>query len=184
MSFRWTDKGPSSQSYAFSNSHVWMWELDYKESWLPKNWCFLTVVLEKNLEVPWTARRSNQSVLKEISPECSLKRLMVKLQYFGHLMRRTDSLEDSDAGKDTRREEKGTTQDEMVGWHDRLNGHEFEQALAVGDGRGSLACCSPWGCKELDVTEWLNWTDINMSSWWKNALTKFNTQLNKNTKKY
>ena len=93
MSFRWTDKGPSSQSYAFSNSHVWMWELDYKESWLPKNWCFLTVVLEKNLEVPWTARRSNQSVLKEISPECSLKRLMVKLQYFGHLMRRTDSLE-------------------------------------------------------------------------------------------
>ena len=71
-------------------------------------------------------------------------------------MRRTDSLEDSDAGKDTRREEKGTTQDEMVGWHDRLNGHEFEQALAVGDGQGSLACCSPWRCKESDMTERLN----------------------------
>ena len=89
------DKGPSSQSYDFSSSHIWMWELDYKESWVPKNWCFWTVVLEKTLRVPWTARRSNQSILKEISPECSLEGLMLKLklQYFSHLMRRTDSLE-------------------------------------------------------------------------------------------
>ena len=89
-------KGPSSQSYGFSISHVWMWELDYKKSWAPKNWCFWTVVLEKTLErVPWTARRSNQSILKEISPEYPLKGLMLKLklQYVGHLMRRTDSLE-------------------------------------------------------------------------------------------
>ena len=82
------NKGPSSQCYVFSSSHVWMWELNYKESWAPKNWCFWTVVLERRLlRVPWTARRSNQSILKEIRPVCSLK-----LQYFGHLMRRTDSL--------------------------------------------------------------------------------------------
>ena len=72
---------------------MWMWELDYKESWALKNWCFWTVVLEKTLEVPWTARRSNQSILKEISSEYSLERLVLKLQYFGYLMGRTDSLE-------------------------------------------------------------------------------------------
>ena len=89
------NKGPSSQSYGFSRSHVWMWELNYKESWAPKNWCFWTVVLEKTLRVPWTARRSNQSILKEISAEYSLEGLMLKLklQYSGHLMRRADSLE-------------------------------------------------------------------------------------------
>ena len=81
------------------------------------------------LRVPWTSRRSNQSILKEISPGCSLEGLMLKLklQYFGHLMRRVDSLEkDSDAGRDGRQEEKGTTEDEMAGWHHRLDGHEFE----------------------------------------------------------
>ena len=87
------DKGPSSQSYGFPSNHVWMWELDYKESWAPKNWCFWTVVLEKTLELrlPWTARRSNKSILKEINPECSLEGLMLKLklQIFGHLMWRT-----------------------------------------------------------------------------------------------
>ena len=80
------------------------------------------------LRVPWTARRSNQSILKEISPECSLEGLMLKLKFqsFGHMMRRTDSLEDPDGGKDWRQEEKGTIEDEMVGWHHQLNGHEFE----------------------------------------------------------
>ena len=89
------NKGPSSQGSGFSSSHVWLWELDYKESWALKNWCFWTVVLGKLLRVPWTARRSNQSILKEISPGCSLKRqtLKLKLQYFGHLMRRADSFE-------------------------------------------------------------------------------------------
>ena len=88
-------KGLSSQGYGFSSSHVWMWELDYKESWVPKNWCFWIVVLEKTLESPWTARRSNPSILKEISPEYSLEGLMLKLklQYFGRLMWRTDSFE-------------------------------------------------------------------------------------------
>ena len=89
------NKCPSSQSYSFSSSHVWMWELDQKESWTLKNWCFWTVVLEKTLRVPWIARRSNQPILKEISPEYSLEGLILKLklQYSGHLMWRTDSLE-------------------------------------------------------------------------------------------
>ena len=83
------------KAMVFSSSHLWMWELDYKDSWAPNNWCFWTVVLEKTLESPWTARRSNQSILKEISPEYSLEGLMLKLKlrYFGHLMWRTDSLE-------------------------------------------------------------------------------------------
>ena len=89
------NKGPSSQGYGFSSGHVWMWELDSKGSWALKNWCFSTVVLEKTLESPWAARRSNQSILKEISPGCSLEGLMLKLklQYFGHLMSRADSFE-------------------------------------------------------------------------------------------
>ena len=84
------NKGPYNQSYGFCSLHVWMWGLDHKEGWVPKNWCLWTVVLEKTLE---TAKRSNQSILKEISPDYSLERLMLKLQYFGHLMWRTDSLE-------------------------------------------------------------------------------------------
>ena len=88
------NKGTSSQRYGFSSSHVWMWELDHKESWAPKNWCFWTMVLEKTLESPLDCRISNQSVIKEISPECSLEGqiLKLKLQYFGHLMRRANSL--------------------------------------------------------------------------------------------
>ena len=87
-----TNKDPSSQSYGFSSSHVCMWELNYKGSWVLKNWCFWIVEFEKTLEVPWTARKSNQSILKEISPEYSLEGLMLKLklQYFGYLMRRSD----------------------------------------------------------------------------------------------
>ena len=89
------NKGPSSQGYGDSSGHVWMWELDYEENWVSKNWCFWAVVLEKTLESPWTARRSNQSILKELSPGCSLEGLMLKLklQYFGHLIWRAESLE-------------------------------------------------------------------------------------------
>ena len=96
------------------------------------------------MRVPWTARRSDQSILKEISPEYSLEGLMLKLklQYFGYLMRRVDSF---DAGRDWGQEEKGMTEDEMVGWHHRLYGHEFEPVPRVGDGQRNLACCSPWG---------------------------------------
>jgi len=99
-----------------------------------------------------------ESTLKEISPGCSLERLMLKLklQYFCHLMPRADTWKDPDAGKDWGQEEKGMTEDEIVGWHHRLNGHEFEQTLGVGDIQGGLACCSPWGWKGSDMTERLN----------------------------
>ena len=116
-----------------------------------EQWCW-----RRLLRVPWTARRSNQSTLKEISPEYSLEGLMLKLklQYFGHLIRRSDSLEKTlMLGKIEGRKRRGTTEDKMVGWHHQLNGHEFEQALGFGDGQGGLACCIPWGCKELDTTE-------------------------------
>ena len=119
-------------------------------------WCW-----RKLLRVSWTARRSNQTILKEISPECSLEGLMLKLklQYFGHLMWRTDSLGRTLMLGKTR-QEKGTTEDEMVGWHHWLNGHEFELPSGVGDGQGSQACCNPWGRKESHTTKWLNWADI------------------------
>ena len=123
-------------------------------------WCW-----RRLLRVPWTARRSNQSILKEISPEYSLEGLMLKLklQNVGHLLRRTDSLEKT-LMPGMIEEEKGKTEDEMVGWHHWLNGHEFEQTPGVGDGQGSLACCSSWGRKESDTTERLNWTDWNRTS--------------------
>ena len=109
------------------------------------------------LRAPWTARKSNQSVLKVINHECSLEGLMLKCQYFGHLMRRADSVEkDPDAGKDWRQKEKREAEDEMVGGHHWFNGHEFEQTLGDCEGQGSLLCCSPWGVKESDTTERLN----------------------------
>ena len=118
-------------------------------------WCWRQL-----LRVSWTARRSNQSILKEVSPEYSLEGLMLKLKLHPILWPPDAKSwliwKDPDAGKDWRWEEKGTTEDEMVGWHHQLNGHEFEQALGVSDGQRSLACCSPWDCKESDTTEWLN----------------------------
>ena len=140
-----------------------MRELDYKESWAPKNWCFWTVVLEKTLEglldckeiLPvhpkgdqswiFTGRAEAEAETPILWPPDSKSWLICQ---------------DSDAGKDWRWEEKGTTEDETVGWHHWLDGHEFEQALGVGDGQGSLECCSPWGHKESDTTEWLNWTEL------------------------
>ena len=109
-----------------------------------------------------TARRSNQPILKEISPGISLEGMMLKLkvQYFGHLMRRVDSL-DSHAGRDWGQEEKGTTEDEMAGWYHWLDGPESEWTLGVGDGKGGLVCCNSWGGKESDMTERLNWTELN-----------------------
>ena len=119
------NKGLSSQGYDFSSSHVWMWELDYKESWAPKNWYFWTVVLEKTLESPLDCREIQPVHPKGAQSWCSLEGLMLKLklQYFGHLMWRVDSLEKTLmlGGTEGRR-----TEDEMAGWHHRLDGHQFE----------------------------------------------------------
>ena len=118
-------------------------------------WCW-----RRLLRVPWTARRSDQGILKEINPEYSLEGLMLKLklnlQYFGHLMQSWLIRKDPDAGKDWRQAEKGMTEDEMVGWHHWFNGHKFEQTPGDGEGQGSLVCCSPLCCKESDTTEQLN----------------------------
>ena len=140
------DKGPSSQSYGFCGSHVWMWGLDYRESWVPKNWCFWTVVLDKTLESPLDCKE-----IQPVSPKGNQSWIFI-----GRSDAEAETLilwppdvknwlngKDPDAGKDWRQKEKGTTEDEMVGWHYRHDGHEFEQAPGVGDGQGSLACCSP-----------------------------------------
>ena len=124
-------------------------------------WCW-----RRLLRVPWTARRSNQSILK-INPGISLEGIMLKLklQYFGHLMRRVDSLENNfDAGRYWGQEKKGTTEDEMAVWHHWLDGSEYEWTPGVGDGQGGLVCCDSWGCKELDTTERLNWTEVYLCS--------------------
>ena len=116
------------------------------------------------LRVPWTARRSNKSILKEINPGISLEGMILKLklQYFGHLMRRVDSLEKSlMLGGIGGRRRRGTTEDEMAGWHHWLAGRESEWTLGVGDGQGGLECCDSWGRKESDTTERLNWTELN-----------------------
>ena len=124
------NKGSSSQGYGFSSGYVWVWELEYKESWVPKNWCFWTVVLEKALENPLTARRSKQSILKEISPGCALEGLMLKLKLQSFWPPDEKSWliwEDPDVGKDwgQKEKEKGTTEEEMFGWHHQLDGHGF-----------------------------------------------------------
>ena len=120
-------------------------------------WCW-----RRLLRVPWTARRSNQSILKEISPGMSLEGMMLKLKpvLWPPHARSWFIGKDSDAGRDWGQEEKGTSEDEMAGWHHRLNGHEFGWTPGVGDGQGGLACCNSWGHKELDTTERLNWTEL------------------------
>ena len=153
------NKSPSSQSYGFSSSHVWMWELDHREGWSPNNWCFELRCWRRLLRIPCTARRSNQSILKEISPEYSSEGLMLKLklQYSGHLMWRADSLEKTlMLRKIEGRRLRGQQRTRWLNGITDSNGHEFEQALGDGEGQWTLAYCSPWGHKELT---WLNdWT--------------------------
>ena len=155
-------KDPSSQSYGFFSSHVWIWVLDYKESWAPKNWCFWTVVLEKTPESPLDCKE-----IKPVNPKGNQSWIFIgrtDAEVETPILWSPDGKnwltgKDPDIGKDWRQEKKGTTEDKMVGWHHPLNGHEFEQASGVGDGQGSLACCSPWGHKESDTTERLNRTN-------------------------
>ena len=156
------NKGLSNQGYGFSSSHVWMWELDYKESLVPKNWRFWTMVLEKTLESPLDCEET-----QPVHPQGNQSWISIgRADAEAPILWPPDAKnwltgKDSDAGKDWRREEKGTTEDEMVGLHHRLDGHEFQQALGVGDGQGGLVCCSAWGRKESDTTEQLNWTELN-----------------------
>ena len=144
-----------------------MWELDHKESWALKNWCFWIVVLEKTLESPsdckeiqpvhpkgnqpwiFTGRTDAEAETPELWPPDAKNWLIGKGR---------------DAGKDWR-QEKGMTEDEMAGWHHWHNGHGFGWTLAVGDRQGGLACCSSWGCKEADMTEQLNWTERKCWRW-------------------
>ena len=137
----------NSQSYGFSSSHVQMWELNPKEGWALKNWCFWTVVLEKILESSLNIKQIKPVNPKGINPEYSLEGLMLKLklQYFGHLMRRANSLEKIlMLGKtEGRKRSVWVTEDEMVGWHHQLNRHEFKQTPGASEGQGSLACYSP-----------------------------------------
>ena len=143
------------------------WELNHKESWVLKNWCF-RIVLEKTLESPLDNKE-----IKLVNPKGNQSWIFIgktDAEAETPILWTPDAKnwllgKDPDAGKDWRQEEKGMTEDEMVGWHHWLDGHEFEQALGVGDGQGGLECCSPWDCTESDITEqqnwWLNWYKID-----------------------
>ena len=161
------NKGPSSQGYDFSSSYVWMWELDYKERWAPKDRCFWTIVLEKTLESPLDCKeiqpvhpKGNQSWVfigkTDVETETPILWLPDGKSWL--------IWKDPDAGKEWRQEMKGMTEDEMVGWNRQLNGQEFGWTPGVGDGQRGLACCSPWGHKESDMTERLN--SHNMTTLW------------------
>ena len=149
-------EGLSSQSYGFSNSHVWMWELDHKEGWALKNWCFWTVL--KTLESPLDFKG-----IKPVNPKGNQSWIFIgrtDAEAEAPILWPPDAKsqlirKDPGAGKNWGQEEE-ITEDQMFGWHHQHNGHEFEQAPWNNDGQGSLACCSPWGRKELDTTERLN----------------------------
>ena len=161
------NKSPSSQGYGFSRSHVWIWELDCEESWAPNNWCFWTVVLEKTLESLLDCKeiqpvhpKGNQSWVFIWKTDVEAETPMLWPPDENCLI-----WKDSDARKDWRKEEKGTTEDEMAEWHHWLNGCEFEWTLGVGARHGGLACCNSWGHKESDTTEHLNWIELNWTEW-------------------
>jgi len=158
------NKSPSNQGYVFSNGHVWMWELDYKESWVPKNWCFWTVVLEKTLESPLDCKE-----IQPVHPKGDQSWVFIWRTDFEA---ETPILgppnvkswliwKDPHAGKNWGQEEKGMTEDKMVGWHHWLNGLRFGWTPGGGDGQGSLVCCGSWGHKELDMTEQVNISELN-----------------------
>ena len=139
-----------------------MWELDYKESWAPKNWCFWTVVLEKTLASPLDCKeiqpvhpKGDQSWVFIGRPDVEAETPII----WPPDVKSWLIWKDPDAGKDWGQEEEGTTEDEMVGWHHWLDGRESEWTLGVGEGQGCLVCYDSWGCKDLDMTELLNWTD-------------------------
>ena len=158
------NKGPFSQGYGFSSSHVLMWELVYKESWAPKNWCFWTVALEKTHESPLDCKE-----IQPVHPKGDQSWVFIggtDVEAETPILWPPDAeswlmWKDPDAGKDWRQEEKGMKEDEMVGWYHWHNGHGFAWILGVGDGQGGLMYCGSSGHKELDTTEQLNWTELN-----------------------
>ena len=154
-------KSPSSQSYGFSNSHIWRWEWTIKKAEHQRIYAFEQWCWRKLLRVLWTARRSSESILKEISPENSLEATDAEAESPVVQPPAVNWLiwKDPNAGKNWRQEEKGMTEDEMVGWHHQLDGHEFRQALGISDKQGGLACCSPWATK--CGTRLSNWTVTN-----------------------
>ena len=143
------NKGPSSQGCGFSSGHVWMWELDYKESWALKNWCFWMWCWSPLdfKEIQPVHPKGNQSSVFIGRIDAEAEAPILWLPDAKNWLIWKDHAE-----KDWRQEEKGMTEDKMFGWHRWLNGHEFEKTLEDGDGQESLACCSPWGCKESDIT--------------------------------
>ena len=150
------------QAYGFSSGHIWMWELDCEESWALKNLCFWTVVLEKALESPLDCKeiqpvhpKGNQSWISIGKTDTEAETPIL----WPPDVKNWFIWKDPDPGKDWR-QEKGMTEDETVGWHHQLNGHEFELTPRVANGQGGLACCRPWGHKESDTTERLNWTEL------------------------
>ena len=135
-----TSKGPYSQSYVFSSSHVQIWGLDYKEGWVPNNWCFQIVLLQKTLETPLSSKE-----IKPVNPKGNqpwiIEKTDAEAPILWQLNTKSQLIEkDPDAGKDWRQEEKGMTENEMVGWHHQHDGHEFEQAPWDSEGQGDLAC--------------------------------------------
>ena len=153
--------------YGFSCGHVWMWELDYKEDRVPKNWCFWSMVLEKTLECPLDCREIQLVHPKGAQTWVFIGKTDVEAET--PILWPPDAKswligKDPDAGKNWGKEQKGTTENEMAGWHHWLDGHEFEWTPGVGDRQGGLACCGSWGRKELDMTEKLNWTETSRTA--------------------
>ena len=154
------NKGPSSQGYGFSSSHVWRWELNYKESWAPKNWCFWTVVMEKTLESPLDCKeiqavqpKGNQSWIFIGRTDAEAETPILLLPDAKNWLIWKDPV----AGEDWRQEEKGRTEDEVIGWYHWLNGHEFEQALGVSDGQGGRAAVHGVTKSQTRLS---NWTEL------------------------
>ena len=144
-----------------------MWELDCEESWMPKNWCFCTVVLEKTLESPFDCKEIQPVYLKRDQPWVFFGRNDAKAEtpvLWPLDVKSWFVWKDPEARKDWGQKEKGMTEDEMVRWHYQLNGHGFGWTLGVGDGQGGLVCCDSWGRKESDTAEWLNWTELTCFS--------------------
>ena len=157
------NKSPYSQNYGFSSSHVWMWELDHKQDWAPKNWCFRTMVIEKTLESPLDSKKIKPANPKGNQPWIFIGRTEAEAP----ILQPSDvknwlTGKDPDTGKDWRKEEKGT-EDEMVGCNHWLSEHEFEPTPWDSDGQGSQACCSSWGCRVQQDFDWIAVTNRKLT---------------------